>query len=192
MAGAPPRQRLSAEERRHQVVDAALRRFAVGGMAGTSTEDIAADVELSQPYLFRLFRTKRDLFLACCEESFRRTGAAFRGALRDAADDADVQARLEALGQAYEGLLADSGQLRFQLQMYTAAAGDAIIREHVRAGFKALVETLRELSGADEERLRAFVAKGMLLDVVASLGLHEIASEDEWAAAWCSPAMLAP
>ena len=189
MGAASPRRRLSADERRTQVVEAALHRFAVGGMAGTSTEDIAADVQLSQPYLFRLFRTKRDLFLACCAASFVRTADAFRTAAAGAGDD--PEARLEALGHSYnDSVLADPDQLRFQLQMYTAAAGDEVIREAVRDGFRELVGTLRELSGADEQRLWEFTAKGMLLNVLASLGLAEIADQDEWAAAWCSPAML--
>ena len=54
--------RRSAEERREEIVAIGLRRFAEGGYHGTSTEAIAREAGISQPYLFRLFRTKRDLF----------------------------------------------------------------------------------------------------------------------------------
>ena len=42
-----------------------MRHFAIGGYNGTSTEAIAREAGISQPYLFRLFRTKKELFIAC-------------------------------------------------------------------------------------------------------------------------------
>jgi len=56
--------RLPVEERRAEVVEAAIKAFAVGGYAGTSTEEIARLAGVSQPYLFRLFGSKQALFLA--------------------------------------------------------------------------------------------------------------------------------
>ena len=75
--------RKSADERREEILEIAVEHFAAGGYHGTSTEVIAREAGISQPYLFRLFRTKRELFLACgdraCEkvrETFRRAAAA--------------------------------------------------------------------------------------------------------------------
>ena len=62
--------RMSAEERRESVLDAAVAEFARGGLAGTSTEAIAARAGISQPYLFRLFSTKKDLFIAAYRRAF--------------------------------------------------------------------------------------------------------------------------
>ncbi len=56
--------RLTAEERRTSVLAAAVTEFARSGYAGTSTEAIAHRAGISQPYLFRLFGTKKDLFIA--------------------------------------------------------------------------------------------------------------------------------
>src|SRR6187549_1525345 len=64
--------RLSADERRAEVVEAAVKAFASSGLHGTSTEEIARLAGVSQPYLFRLFGTKRDLFLAALERMFSR------------------------------------------------------------------------------------------------------------------------
>ena len=64
MAAAPTR-RKSAEERREEILTVAIEHFGRGGYHGTSTEAIARDAGISQPYLFRLFRTKKELFLAC-------------------------------------------------------------------------------------------------------------------------------
>jgi AcrR family transcriptional regulator len=176
------RQRLTAAERREQIVAVALRHFAVGGLHGTSTEDIAAETGLSQPYLFRLFRTKRDLFLACCDNCMTRTTAAFR----DAAAAAPEGEKLAAMGDAYLGLVEDEHLLRFQLQMYAACA-DPAIRARARELYRALVDEVRQLSGSSEDELWRFFSSGMLINVVVTIGLREIAGEDPWAAAWSDP-----
>src|SRR6266700_3589556 len=59
--------RMSAGERRETVLEAAVAEFALRGLAGTSTEDVARRAGISQPYLFRLFPTKKALFLALVE-----------------------------------------------------------------------------------------------------------------------------
>src|SRR5258705_13960667 len=66
------RQRIPAAERREMVLEAAVPEFAAGGLAGTSTEDVARRAGISQPYLFRLFPTKKALFLALVGRCFRR------------------------------------------------------------------------------------------------------------------------
>src|SRR5215217_6786810 len=74
------RVRKSAEERREDILRVAIEHFAVGGYRGTSTETIARDAGISQPYLFRLFRTKKELFLACADRANERVEASFRRA----------------------------------------------------------------------------------------------------------------
>ena len=64
--------RRSAADRREEIVGIAFRHFGVGGFHGTSTEAIAREAGISQPYLFRLFKTKRDLFLACHDRQHER------------------------------------------------------------------------------------------------------------------------
>lgn len=177
-----PSTRRSADERREEIVTIALRHFAEGGYHGTSTDAIAKETGLSQPYLFRLFGTKRGLFLACCAESKGRIRETFETAARDVPRDE----RLGTMAEAYIDLLADEHQLRFQLQMY-AACSDPEIREAVRSGYRELVETVRDLTGAPEADIFAFFSHGMLLNVIASLDLHAIAGDDEWAAAWTDP-----
>src|SRR5688500_5081976 len=97
MASGASRTRKSADERRADIVAVAMERFADEGYRGASTEAIARDAGISQPYLFRLFGTKRDLFLAChdlCIERIRDTfGAAAAGAA--------ASERLRAMGLAY-------------------------------------------------------------------------------------------
>jgi AcrR family transcriptional regulator len=170
----PTRTRLSAAERREQIVAVSVRHFARGGLHGTSTEAIAEDIGLSQPYLFRLFNTKRELFLACCDESMRRTADAFA----DACAGDTPEERLQSMGSAYGRVLQDSDLLGFQLQMY-AACGDSVIRDRARVLYQDLVARVRELSRADDEALLRFFATGMLLNVATTLGLDEILSAYE-------------
>src|SRR5512143_2861659 len=100
--------RLSAEERRSDVVVAASREFAARGYAGTSTQAIAERAGVSQPYLFQLFGTKKDLFIEAVHSCFARTRATFEEAGRAAArDSTDPHAILFAMGCSYHDLLRD-------------------------------------------------------------------------------------
>src|SRR6266540_616573 len=93
--------RMSADERRALVLEAAAREFAVTGFAGTSADAIAAAAGISQPYLFRLFGTKKELFLAIVEQSFSRLLAA----LQEAADKAGRGDVLAEMSRAYDRVL---------------------------------------------------------------------------------------
>jgi AcrR family transcriptional regulator len=160
--------RRSAEERREEIVEVALRHFAEGGYHGTSTEAIAREAGISQPYLFRLFRTKRDLFLACVERCYVKVAAAFADATPGPGEEP-----LEAMGRAYvERLLPDRHALLFQLQGY-AAASEPAIQDAMRAGFEEMVRTVAERAGLPESQMWPFFADGMLLNVVAALDLAE-------------------
>src|SRR3954468_13075448 len=150
--------RKSAEERREEITEIALRHFAEGGYHGTSTEAIAREAAISQPYLFRLFRTKRELFLACADRCYGNVTAVFR----EAAEAAAPEERLHAMGRAYvERLLPDRHSLLFQLQGY-ASSGEPVVQEAVKRGFNSLVRTVSELAGVPETEIWPFFANGML------------------------------
>ncbi len=161
---------------------AAIERFATEGYVAASTEAIARDAGISQPYLFRLFGTKKELFLACHDRCMQRIGQGFR----DAAHAGEPEHRLEAMGKAYTELLADRRLLLFQMQSYAACA-DPEIQAHVRRHYGALVADVTRLAGAEPHEAWMFFAHGMLMNVIASLDLRAIAHEDAWAAAWTAP-----
>jgi AcrR family transcriptional regulator len=176
MVPAQTRSRMSAAERREEILDTAVSDFAIGGLHGTSTEAVAERAGISQPYLFRLFGTKKGLFIACIERCFDSTQERFRAAAE--ADEAgDI---LEAMGRAYVGLLADRELLLAQMQTY-AACGDEEIRAIVRLRWGELYRTVERLSGAPADEVRAFFATGMLLNVAAAMDLPEIAGRKAWA-----------
>ena len=166
--------RLTAEKRREEVLRAAVAEFAVRGLDGTSTEDIARRAGISQPYLFRLYASKKALFIASIDAGFERIIAAFE----QAAKGLDDEAALEAIGNAYTELLGDRELLLVQLQAYAACA-DPEIRVATRKGFRRMWSTVAGLSGASGEKLTTFVAIGMLLNVAAAMELDEV--DQEWA-----------
>jgi AcrR family transcriptional regulator len=172
--------RLTADERRATIVEAAVTAFAEGGLAGTSTEDIARIAGVSQPYLFRLFGTKRDLFIAAVGRCFDRMADAFDAAAAQEASLGpedfplgmpagadDYPAVMKAMGHAYKELLRDKTLLRLQLHAF-AACGDPEVRAYVRERFGALVEHAAALTGITGDALRGFVAEGMLLNVASA------------------------
>ena len=172
--------RLTADERRAEVIEAAVKAFAQGGFDGTSTDDIARIAGVSQPYLFRLFGTKRELFLAAVGRCFDRIGEAFDTAagqdqsfgpedfpLGLPANAQHYPPVLQAMGHAYKELLRDRTLLRLQLHAF-AACGDPDVRAYVRDRFAGLVERVATLSGTDGDALRGFFAEGMLLNVASA------------------------
>jgi AcrR family transcriptional regulator len=182
---APTRTRKSAEERREEIIAIAIEQFAMGGYKGTSTEAIAREAGISQPYLFRLFKTKRDLFLACFDVNHARIADTFEAAARGVPKD-EV---LRAMGRSYYALLADTTARLFQMQTY-AACSDPVIQARVRDCYGALVKTVTRLSGATPAEIWRFFANGMLLNVTASLDLPAIADKEEWARRWTDPGSL--
>ena len=162
--------RLTANERREAVIAAATREFAAGGYAGTSTQSIAKRVGVSQPYLFQLYETKRDLFIAAVRACFEETRLAFEASGREARRTTeDPETILHAMARTYLDLLRDRDKLRMQLQAY-AACGDPEIQAVVREEWTALHDAVARVSGADELALHAWFAEGMLLNVAASIG----------------------
>jgi len=168
-------QRKSADERREAVLEAALEEFASHGLAGASTEAIAAKAGISQPYVFRLFGTKKGLFTAVINRCFRETLELFQRA----AEGKRGQAALEAMADAYVNeLLPDRTRLLGQMQAY-AACEDPDVRDVVRAGYGDLVSYVERVSGLPPQEITQFFAAGMLLNVIACMDLST--STEPWA-----------
>src|SRR5581483_5857674 len=64
------RHRVPASERRDALIEAAIHEFAQGGLHGTPVDKIARRVGVAQPYVFSLFGSKKELFLATVERAF--------------------------------------------------------------------------------------------------------------------------
>jgi AcrR family transcriptional regulator len=167
--------RQTAEERREAVLAAALEAFARGGLHGTSTETIARAAGISQPYLFRLFGTKKTLFLATIDRCMADTLELFR----QAAGERRGQEALDAMGEAYASMVTtDRTRLLAQMEGY-AACDDPEVRDAMRAGYGKLHLFVETVSGLDEAAVANWFARGMLLNVAAAMDLW--GSREPWA-----------
>ena len=168
--------RKTQAERREEILDAGLDEFAEHGYHGGSTEGIARRAGISQPYVFRLFGTKQELFKAVVARCFRETLEMFQRA----AEGKRGKEALDAMGNAYvERLLTDRKRLQLQMQAY-AACDDPEICAVVRAGYGDLVAYVERVSGLERQIVSMFFAQGMLLNVFASMGLTA-ESPEPWA-----------
>ena len=164
--------RMSAGERRAAIVAAATEEFATRGLVGASTEAISRRVGVSQPYVFQLFGTKKELFLAVVRSGFARTRLAFETAAAAwvPGTPGPCNSNLDAMGEAYKRLLADRTLLLVQLQAY-AACSDPEVRSVVREEFGRLHRRVADVSGASPDEIHHFFAEGMLLNLGAAVGL---------------------
>ena len=180
MTAAGTRTLSTADERRVALVEAAIPVFAEKGFRAASTIDISSDAGISQAYLFRLFPTKVDLFVAVCEAARERMLAVFR----EAADARGEVPTLEAMGGAYRELLeADRDVLLIQLQSQVTS-GEPKIAAAMQETFRRLHELVAERADASPEEIRTWFGQGMLLNVMAAIDATTL--DEPWAKALCA------
>ena len=169
----------TAPERREAVIDAAITEFAERGLHGTATEDIARRAGISQPYIFRLFGTKKELFLAAANRVCDRITAMFDQAASQA--EADGGNVLEAMAESFNQLLTDREELLMMLHSFAAGA-DPEVQAVVRARYEDLFERVKRRAGIDDSVARGFFAIGMLLSVVRAMDAPRILGFPDWEA----------
>ncbi len=158
---------------------AAISEFARSGYYGTSTDAIANRAGISQPYLFRLFGTKKDLFVA----TFDLVGDRIIAELTNASEGLAGEEALEAMGVAYLELMQDPEILQVQLHGFAAAPADPDIARSCRRTFEVLQKMVVDRAEVDDEELSKFFAMGMLINVMAAIDLQSI--PDRWAQNLC-------
>jgi AcrR family transcriptional regulator len=154
---------------------AAVVEFGRSGYAGTSTEAIAKRAGISQPYIFRLFGTKKELFIATYDMVTARIEAAFVAA----GNGLTGEAAMMAMGAAYLELLQDPDLLQVQLHGFAAAAADEDIAQACQDTFRRLWQLVRRYSDVSPDEMREFFAQGMLCSVLAAINLGSVA--EPWA-----------
>ena len=171
--------RQTADERRTAVLAAAITEFARSGYAGTSTEAIASRAGISQPYLFRLFGTKKDLFVA----TYDLVGDRIIRELTAVSEGLEGEEALEAMGAAYVELMQDPELLQVQLHGFAAAPADPDIARSCRRTFEVLARVVHERTHLSDDELRQFFAMGMLINVMSAIDLLSV--PDQWAQNLC-------
>ena len=182
---APPKRR-TAEERRKEVIAAAIVEFATNGYHGGSTETIAKMAGISQPYVLRLFGTKKALFLAALGEVTGQIMAIWNRALIEVDPALPPEARLFAIGQYYMELVGNVHALRLTLQAF-ASAEDPEIRAATHQCLQEMHAWISDRTGAGPLAVQRWFAMGMMLTVSASIGAPDLAGREAWAATFAIP-----
>lgn len=165
---------MTADERRAQILAIAAQEFAIGGLHGTSTETIARRAGITQAYVFRLFGSKRNLFVQVVNAAFDQ----LIDGMRAAAGTGGGLEALSAMGRTYDAMLVDRTALLLQLQGF-AAASDREVREAVRASFARMWHAVADATGLDPVTVKSFLAFGMLLNNAAAMELSDV--DEPWA-----------
>lgn len=165
---------MSGTNRRKQILRIAAEEFATDGLHGASTERIARRAGITQAYIFRMFGTKKALFIEVMLAAFDR----MTDGMRYAAGTKTGLDALALMGAEYYEMLADRTSLLLQLQGF-AACGDPEVRDAVRASFGRMWQMVAETTGLDPVTIKAFLAFGMLLNSGAALQVAEL--NEPWA-----------
>lgn len=160
-----PRERATAPQRRAQAVAAGVRAFADHGLTMTGVQRIADEIGVSQPYLFRLFGSKRGLFLACVDELERRVRDGFRAAAATAGDQP-----FDGMGRGFRELVADGVLSGFWLQACATARSDEEVAARCRALLRDVLDDVERLSGAGADEVARFLADGALVVLLQAVG----------------------
>ena len=166
------RVRRTAEERREEILDAAVTEFAAYGLRGASVENMAEKVGVSQPYVYRLFGTKKDLFLAA-------TGHVRRRIMQTFEEGASSEDTLQAMGQSYSLQFFRREEMMLMLQGF-AASEDPEIKEAMASGFAEIWHFVQEAADSSDEETWNFMAAGMMLTVDAAIGLMPRLGKEDW------------
>jgi TetR/AcrR family transcriptional regulator len=171
---APTTGRMPAAERREQILDAATAIFGQRGYHGTTTDQIAKEAGISQPYVVRMFGSKQDLFLEVVGRALDTLFTAFRDALPDPGDGSTLQARL---GGAFIDLVSSVGVHRTLLHAFVSG-NDPVIGKAAREGFVGIYRFLRDEAGFSGDDVERFLGGGMLISVLLGIEMPSTFGQD--------------
>jgi AcrR family transcriptional regulator len=126
--------RLPREQRRQQVLAAALEVFSTSGFHAASMDEIAEHAGVSKPVLYQHFPGKLDLYLALLDAGIEELQATSKAALRTTTDN---RQRVSGMVNAYFAFVEDPAGA-FRLVFESDLANDTQVRQRVDAADLAL------------------------------------------------------
>jgi AcrR family transcriptional regulator len=159
-------QRSTAPRRRSDAIDIGMRVFAEHGLTTASVQKVADTMGVSQPYVFRLFGSKRDFFLACVDEMEARIRQVLQQAAADSAADP-----LPAMRAGFRLMIADGVLTGLWLQACAAARSDEVVAARCRTVIGNILTESERLSAAGPQEVRGALALGALIVMLQALGV---------------------
>jgi AcrR family transcriptional regulator len=166
--------RMSAAQRRAQILEVAMLEFSRTGLFGTPADAIARAAGVTQPYIFRIFGSKTKLFTECVRNSFAQSTSR----MLDAAEGLTGVNALIAMGNQYRSNLENNPDVLIQVQAFAACANDEV-REAVRESFSDQWQQLATRARVDAVQMKIFMALGLLLNDLTMTGAKNSTDVDE-------------
>lgn len=160
-------ERIPAAERREQILHAAARVFGSRGYSGATTDLVAQEAGISQPYVVRMFGGKDNLLVAVLERAKTRVLEALRQVIVDS-PNGEVHELAPAMGQAYVDLIEDD-TIQMALMQGFLLGHHPVIGPCARRGFTDIYRLLRDEAGFGPVTAREFLAQGMLINTLLAL-----------------------
>ncbi|MBD0383170.1 TetR/AcrR family transcriptional regulator [Paenibacillus sedimenti] len=166
----------TAANRKEDILEAAVAVFAEHGYYRATTALVAQKAGISQPYVFRFFGTKEELFVAALERAFGRIYREFSRV--DSTSEGlipDLIAAYEELSEAYPNEIA--------LQLQAMAIPEESIREAARQGWLSIRDLVLDKftkAGIEqaEDQVVTFMARGIFCNIVAVLEVPALMFKD--------------
>jgi len=159
-------ERSTFDQRKEEVLEAAITVFSREGYHRVTTADISREAGISQPYIYRFYTSKEELFLAAVDRIYDRITAAFLAV----PPGPDLELRL---GRQYEALMATHPrEVILQGQTWGIREQSLRIRvSEILVGLVDLVEQafVREQIPGARAKAEDFLARGMLCNLSLSL-----------------------
>jgi AcrR family transcriptional regulator len=168
--------RMSADERREQIILAAAAVFGERGYAGGTTDAIAKQAGISQAYVVRMFGTKEKLFSEVGETARARTVEAFRGAIARFPADASSDVKQQIMGEAYARLIEDRGLLLSLLHLFSQGH-DPVLGHQARECFLDVFRVVRDEAGLGPAIATEFFGRGMLISVLMAMRMQDAVAD---------------
>jgi AcrR family transcriptional regulator len=152
LAAARPTSRLTGDERRDKILDAARTVFARRGYHGASTAEIAIAAGCSEPMLYKHFASKQGLFVAALQEG----GMAVKAKVMAAVGNTDHPMR--AMAEVSSELLTDPrwGELMRMRALAVTMADDpeigAALRSSIQHHSATVAGVARQAQAQDQVR----------------------------------------
>lgn len=163
---------IASPNRKDQIMDAAASLFAVNGFYKTTTAMVAAEVGVTQPYVFHFFKTKENLYLAVLERAQRRLIEAFVSV------QAPAEALAHSMGDAFNGLMRTHRDETL-ICMQAHAVPEPNIRTEVRRMFLEVHEVVARCfaqGGLPDPQRQAswFISCGLIISLSEILEAPEL------------------
>jgi AcrR family transcriptional regulator len=160
MATRAPRR--SAQQRRRLILQSAQAVFAANNYARVGTADLAKAAGISEPALYRYFRSKKDLFISTIQDSGARLLEIWERLAMEIVNPLDI---IRAIGLGYYDHLRSRSPIMKVLFQAISEADDPDIRSALHENFAAFIRFLKE--NIEEGKRRGLIRQDVNTNVAA-------------------------